>query len=62
MARDDRGRDDRGPYILGWNDEPCTVKKYFACESKYESVIKILMKYSSSNHAISLLNVLFKNA
>ena len=48
-------------YILGWNDDPCAEKKYFACESKYESEIKILMKYSSSNHAISLLNIRFQN-
>merc|ERR1712115_715114 len=39
-----------GPYILGWNDQDCADMRYFACESKNESVFKILKKYSRSNH------------
>jgi len=52
---------DRVPYIFGWNDNACEIKNYFACESKNESVIKILKKFSSSDHAISLLNIRFEN-
>ena len=44
--------DDELHGLLGWNDQACENKNYFACESKNETVIKILKKYSSSDHAI----------
>ena len=48
-------------YILGWNDQECAYMRYFACESKNESVISIIKKDSRSNHAISLLKILCEN-